>query len=199
MAALAKLPHSSSIRWLDKESIPIGLARPLALTATEPAQEAGPERSRGCDIRSDRTAESRCPCQGRTSLPRPQAAIWLHEDAIPWLEEEHRSDHDPVCTGQSVDGAQGFTERVTSWKKASRPSKRARCCDEHGPSSCQKVLDASSSPTTKESARKKRVMQTFLNSNRWELPDQSNHVKASYCGKTEPAQVRQTRILASPH
>ncbi|MGF6666150.1 hypothetical protein QF000_007883 [Paraburkholderia atlantica] len=36
MAALAKLPHSSSIRWLDKESIPIGLARPLALTATEP-------------------------------------------------------------------------------------------------------------------------------------------------------------------
>jgi transposase, IS5 family len=40
----------------------------------------GPHR---CDIRSDRTLESRHPRESRTSIPDHQATVWLHEDAIP--------------------------------------------------------------------------------------------------------------------
>ena len=34
-----------------------------------------------------------------------QAAVWIHQGALPGFEEEHAAAQDAVCTVQSVDGA----------------------------------------------------------------------------------------------
>jgi hypothetical protein len=80
--------------------------------AAQQTKEAEPARPHRCDIRSDRTLESKYPHEGRTPIPDPQATAWLHEDAIPGGGEEHRPDYDVVCVGQSENGTQVIAKSV---------------------------------------------------------------------------------------
>lgn len=49
--------------------------------------------------------------------------VWLYKDAVPGIGEEHRADHDSVCAGQTLDGAQGFRQSVK------RPARQAASFD----------------------------------------------------------------------
>ncbi len=45
------------------------------------------------------------PGQRGASLQGDQAAVWIHEGALPAAEEEHAAAQDAVCAVQSLDGA----------------------------------------------------------------------------------------------
>lgn len=73
------------------------------LPATEQAQPAVQGQAQ------NREGQGAGTCQGRTSIPGDQAPVWLHQGALPWPGQEHRTTDYAVCAVESVDGAAAFT------------------------------------------------------------------------------------------
>ncbi|MGF6546646.1 hypothetical protein QFZ96_001717 [Paraburkholderia youngii] len=70
-------------------------------------------------------------------MKKEPAAVWIDEDPVSRVDEEHRADHDTVCTGQPLNGAQGFTRNV---KSPSVSANGGRHASKAGRPPCQQTL-----------------------------------------------------------
>ena len=89
--------------------------------------------------RADRASQGQREGQGGTSVPRTQAAVRLHQGALPRAREEHGADHHAVRAGQPVDGAAALDGSVgmrapeaaaAAPRRASSASRRCANCVE---------------------------------------------------------------------